>query len=211
MRVDVDLHQRVARFAAAEPGMPLAAQPQRLAVLQPRGDRDIQRLAISHHDALLGPVDGFREFHRHGVADVRALGFGAATAPAEYLGEQVLLVVGPRPLPAALIPGAGAGLGVLAVELALGLLPLGAGCVYLAGVESGTLLLVANDIVSGCDLLEAGFRPLVAGMQVRVVLLGEPAIGLADLLLRRRTADAQDLIWVRHRLGPRGAFADAQP
>ena len=95
---------------------------------------------------------------------------------------------------------AGAGFGVLAVELAFRLRRrlLRTAGVDFAAVKTRPLLLVAENSVSGGNLLEAGFRSFVAGMQVRVVLLGETAVRLADFALRRLAGDAQRLVWVRH-------------
>src|SRR5262249_43935448 len=111
----------------------------------------------------------------------------------------VVLAVRSASLPAALVLEAGAGLGMLAIELALGRLALGTGCIYLATVETRALLLVAEDVIGRRDLLEACFRTLVVGMEVRVVFLAELAVGLADFLLRRRAADSQDFVRVHHR------------
>src|SRR5581483_4725446 len=58
------------------------------------------------------------------------------------------------------------------------------------------LVLVADDVVRGRDLLEALLRGLVAGVRVRVIALRELAIGLLDLGLRGVLGHAQDLVVV---------------
>ena len=88
-------------------------------------------------------------------------------------------------VPGRLVPEAGSRFSVLTVKLSLRPLPLCARCIYFAAVETRALFLIANNIVGGSNLLEARFRPFVVGMQVRVIFLGEPTVGLADFVLRR--------------------------
>ena len=199
MGLNVDRHQGVARFAPAETGMTLPSQPQHLAVVQPGWDGNVERLAVGHGHPFLGTRHRLREGHGHRVGGIGASGSDPGAALAEDLGEQVFLALRRASLPAALVLEAGAGLGMLAVELAFGSLALGAGCVYLTVVETRALLLVAHDVIGRGDLLEARFRTFIVGIEVRVVFLGESAVGLADFLLRRRAADTQDFVRVHHR------------
>ena len=55
-------------------------------------------------------------------------------------------------------------------------------CVDLAEIEAPPLLGVAENVVSGGDLLEFLFGRLVAGIEVGVQLLGEVAVSLGDVL-----------------------------
>src|SRR5262245_36418681 len=206
MRLNVDLHQCVPWLATLEAGLPLSSQPQRLAVLQPGWDGNLERLAVVHSHAFLGTVHRLRKSHRHRISEVGTSGSHARSAPAEHLGEQVVPAVRSARLPAPLVLEAGARLGMLAVKLALGPLVLGTGGIYLAAVETRSLLLVTKDVIGRGDAFEACFRAFVAGMQVWVSGLGEPAVGLADFLLRGLAADTQDFVRVRHRWDPRAAF-----
>src|SRR5262245_8170182 len=198
MRRDVDLHERISGFAALRAWMTLSSQPQNLAILQPGWDDNIERLAVGHGHPFLGAVHRLCELYGHRVADVRTPRSHSGAALAEDLREKVVLILWPAFLPAPFVLEAGAGLGMLAVELALGLLALGAGCIYLAAVEASALLLIAQNTIGRGDLLEACFRAFVARMQVRVAILGQSAVGLADFLLRGLAADTQDLVGVCH-------------
>src|SRR4029079_9970423 len=58
------------------------------------------------------------------------------------------------------------------------------------------LLRVGQDLVGLGQFLEFGLRLLVPGVLVRVVLLGELAVRLLDLVGGRAAADAQDFVVV---------------
>src|SRR5215831_19279201 len=182
MRRDMDLHERVPRFTTLQPGW----------------DGNIERLAVGHGHPFLGTIYRLGELYGHRVADIGTSGSHPGAALTEDLREEVVLIVRPAFLPAALVLEARASLGMLAVELALRLLALGAGCIYLAAVETRALLLVAEDIIGRGDVLEACFRAFIARMQIRVAILGEPAVGLADFLLRRLAANTQHFVRVCH-------------
>jgi len=68
--------------------------------------------------------------------------------------------------------------------------------VDLAAVEAPALLLVADDVVGGGDRLELLLGRLVARIEVGMQLLGELAIGLGDVGLRRGLGHAEDGIRV---------------
>ena len=65
-----------------------------------------------------------------------------------------------------------------------------------AGVVALALVGVGQDRVRLLHLLEALLRRLVAGVAVRVVLAGELAVGLLDLLVGGLPVDAERLVWV---------------
>ena len=69
-------------------------------------------------------------------------------------------------------------------------------CVDLASVETLAAGLVAENGVGAGKFLERLFGLLVTGVQVRVQLLGETAIGLLNLVLRSVFLDAEDDIGV---------------
>src|SRR5262249_62235974 len=93
-----------------------------------------------------------------------------SAALTEDLREEFVLILGPASLPAALVLEARASLGMLAVELALRLLALGAGCIYLAAVEARALLLVAEDIIGRGDVLKPRFPPFIPPIPVPLAL-----------------------------------------
>ena len=64
------------------------------------------------------------------------------------------------------------------------------GAVDLASVELLAFLGVSDDVESGADALEPLFSRLVPGVGVRVMLLGELAERLADLVGARAARDA---------------------
>src|SRR6185312_13133866 len=91
--------------------------------------------------------------------------------------------------------------GVIAVEALRRTLR--AGRVDLAAIEAPTLLGIAQQVVGGGNLLELVFRLALARIEVRVMLLGELAIGLADVLVAGVLRDAENLIGVQcHPLVP---------
>src|SRR5262249_50850104 len=82
------------------------------------------------------------------------------------------------------------------------------------------LLGVGEDLVSFADLLEASLGGRVAGIQVWMVLTGQLAIGLPDVLVGRRAGHAENPVVVllgcchgpsppgrRARRGPRPRFS----
>src|SRR5262249_1395200 len=85
-----------------------------------------------------------------------------------------------------------------------------------AAVAHGVVLLAAlrvgQDLVGRVDLLELRLLGLVAAGLVRVVLLGQPAIGLLDLVGARGLRDAGEFVEVlfpapRHVRAPPGCAA----
>ena len=57
-----------------------------------------------------------------------------------------------------------------------------------------SLVAVAENLIGLIDLFEPGLSRCVAGIQVRVVLLGQLAVGFFDIRFRRALLDAQNLI-----------------
>jgi hypothetical protein len=53
-----------------------------------------------------------------------------------------------------------------------------------------------GDLVGFCELLEALFGTLIVGVDVRVMIAGETAVGLLDLRLGGSSGHAQDLVVV---------------
>jgi hypothetical protein len=118
-------------------------------------------------------------------------GAGAALgrAPAEQVRQDVAEVAGVEAAEAALArAGAGARASAGAEEDA-------------AAVVLLALVGVAQDVVGRLDLLEALLGRGVVRVAVRVVLAGQFAVGLLDVVGRRLAVDAQDRIWIslRHR------------
>src|SRR6185312_8851582 len=121
----------------------------------------------------------------------------AASGPAplaEQIAEQIaeganVLVARGRAIARALIAAS-----IFAVVALLR--PLLAAGVDLAAVVAPALLLVADDVVSGGDLLELLFGRLVARIEIGVQLLGELAIGLGDVGAAGRLRHAQDGIGI---------------
>ena len=78
--------------------------------------------------------------------------------------------------------------------------------VDLAAVVLGTLLLVADNLVCGADLLKLLHRLGVVGVGVGVMLLGKCAEGLLDLGLARFPRNTQDVIRIAHTGSHRGFY-----
>src|SRR5580693_1231543 len=83
---------------------------------------------------------------------------------------------------------------VVAIELVLR--PLCARSIDLAAIEPGPFLGVAQEIIGRRDLLEFLLGLTIAGVEVRVQLLGESAICVLNFPGRVASLNAQDLIWV---------------
>ena len=111
--------------------------------------------------------------------------------------DQVLAALGP----VSGGPSANAREQVLKGEVALLGKPrrdLGAGTRWItAGVVVAPLLGIRQHLVGFGQLLELGFSLGIARIQVRVVLAGELAVGLLDVLIRGASRNPQDLVVVR--------------
>jgi hypothetical protein len=94
---------------------------------------------------------------------------------------------------------AGAAFRPLAIEGAVR--PLVAGGIDLASVEALALGGVREEIVGGVDRLELRLGLFLPGVEVGVVLLGELAVGLAELLLRDVALHAENGVRVVGRHG----------
>ena len=95
---------------------------------------------------------------------------------------------------AALVLGAAEAAGLVAIEAARRHFL--AGGVDLAGVEAAALLGIRQDVVGLRDFLELGLGRLVAGIEVGMVLLGELAERLADVVVRGGPGYAKDGIGI---------------
>ena len=85
---------------------------------------------------------------------------------------------------------------VFAIVTALRRRLLGPRGVDLAGVVAAALFRVRQQVVRRRNLLELLLGALVARIEVRMQLLGELPVGLADFLRRRGLGDAEDFIGV---------------
>src|SRR5215207_5004924 len=219
MRRDADRNQEIARRVARR-GFALPLQPDLLAGDDACRDPDIELLAGRQADALFPAFDRLLQRHRHGDVQIEieadpagvefegpaAAGTSAPGRAAEHAVEDILKTCPARA--AGTAAGAEAGFEAArstgaAARVAAGKtleawLALG---VDLAAVELLALVLVADDLVGGIDLGKARSRLRIVLVVVRVMLLGELAIGTLD----RRSAGAprhpQDLIGVTHPSG----------
>jgi hypothetical protein len=120
--------------------------------------------------------------------------------PPDWRGEQVfeIFAAEARTLAATAagigVALAGAGIGVVAIRARRRLL--GAGFVDLAAVEPGALFGVRQQLVGGGHRFELLLGGLIAGVQVRVELFRELAVGLADVIRARGFLHAQDFVRV---------------
>src|SRR5690606_28313498 len=164
------------------------------------GDGDVQRPAIGKGDAPHGAEDGVLEADLQLRPDVlppaaeTAAGPGPGAGHAAEHAEQVVQIdalearAEARPAGRAAAPPAGEAAKLLAAVR-----------VDLAAIEFPALLLVPEDVERPGHPLETflGFR--IAGIAVRVQLLGQLAEGLADLVLAGVSGDAKFLVGIaRH-------------
>ena len=149
---------------------------------------DIERAPVGQGNACLGAIHTVEEFNLEAVLRVLPAqgvappaGTPARASPlAEQIAEEIaegadILVARGRAIARALLAA-----GIFAVVALLRRLL--AGGVDLAAVVAAALLLVAEDAIGRRDLLELLLGRLVAGVEVRMQLLGELAIGLGDVL-----------------------------
>lgn len=129
-------------------------------------------------ECRLFKADGQRQ--PDALAPLRGVGIGppaAAEAAAKEAAEDIAQV---SEVKTAVEPAAGAEVRVYA----------GVAVLIIAGFFVG----VGKHLIGLVDFLEPGLGLLVAGMEVRMVLLGQLAVRLFDLGLRSSPGDAQDLI-----------------
>ena len=99
----------------------------------------------------------------------------------EKVGEEAFqILVIDKVLLRPIAPGA-AGIGEATVEVARGF---GAGSVDLAPVEAGALFRIGQKRIGGGNVLEACLGIRFPRIQVRVVLLRQLAVSLADVFIR---------------------------
>jgi hypothetical protein len=109
----------------------------------------------------------------------------------EEIREQVLEILGMHVL--RMVAGALGALGEAAIGRSLGR-PFGTGLVDLAAVVARALVGVRQQRVGARDRLEALLGLVVARVEVRVVPLGELAVGLVDLVRTGVRLDPEDLV-----------------
>ena len=151
-------------------------------------------LPFGQGDPLLAAARGHQERHAQTVGDRHAAHVEApaamATSSAEHLGEDAAHIdkrfVSAGPL---VLAAEAAGTGLVAIKAAWRhVLP---GSVDFARVEATPLLGVRKQVVGLADLLEPGLRGLVAGIEIGMVLFGERAEGLSDVVIRSSPRNAQ--------------------
>ena len=200
MRPHGNLHQRVAGRAFAGRGRSLAAQAQDLPVLDACGNRHIQGSPLRQGDRPGRAIDRVEKFDLKLVVQVGARPpprlFGGA---AQKLGEHVV-ALREIAVSAVTLVGMAGFARVVAIVAGVRRRLLRSRGVDLAGVEPSPLVRIREQIVGGGDLLELLLRPLVAGVEVRVKLLGELPVGLADIVGSRGLGDAKNLVRVSHGL-----------
>src|SRR5918993_5872565 len=156
------------------------------------GRRERHTQAVGHrHAAHVEPVAAGAKRKA-----ARARAGPAASRAAEHVGEDVAHVdkglLAARPL----ILGAAEAAGMVAIEAARRRLL--AGGVDLAGIEAAALLGIRQDVVGLRDLLELGLGRLVAWVEVGMMLLGELAERLADVVVRGGPRYTKDGIGISH-------------
>ena len=199
MRPDRDFDERVAGAARAEAGTALAAQPQHLAFLDAGRNLHVEGAALGQVEPHGAAVDGIEEIDRQAIADVGPARIGARMRLlAQELGEDVVGFGEVREARGAGVAAAFA----LGREVAIEALarPLGAARVDLAVVVALPLVLVGEDVVGARHLLEARLGFLVPRIEIGMKLLGEAAVGLADVLERGGAIDAENFVGVCHRV-----------
>ena len=191
VRGDLDRDHQVAVGSAAAAGVALPGEADGRAVADAGGDLDGQPLGLAlplDGQFVLASGGGDGEGDRGGGAEVLPLGDRLPPPPAaaEAAAEQVAQVDAalPEQVVDVDLPGAE---GVAAVEL----LVVGPELVVLLAV-----LLVAEDLVGLRGGLEAFGGRRVVGVAVRVALLGDPLVGLADVVLGGGAGDAKRLVVV---------------
>ena len=185
----MDLDQRIPGWGSARARLAPANQPQHLAVINARRNVDVQRLAVRQGHCLAGAVDRLEELDREAKPQIpsghRNTGPGATP---QKLGQNVLI----HEISEARVRGVRL---LRAVSRKIAVVPLpGPLCargLNLAAVKTGSFLRGTQQIIGRGDRFEAVQGLGVAGVQVQVVLLGQPAVGCLDLVGRRIGGDAE--------------------
>src|SRR5262249_13756704 len=196
VRLDIDLHQRIAGSAAAESRAALSAQPQNLLVPGAGGDDDVERATIGQSDTLGRALQRFEKFHWKAVKRILpAQPNPSFAAAAERVPEDVLRL---HEVGKAALASVDVRLGVGAVKIAIVSLarPLLSGGVNLPAIEARALLWISQEIIGAGDLLELFLCCFIAGIEVRMQLFRQLAVRLADLVLRRFPFHAQDSVGI---------------
>src|SRR5580700_3731199 len=198
MGCDVHFDQRIAGRAAAKAGAALASEPQHLTVFDPGRYRDVEPFLGGERQPLLSAsrrrdeIDGQREMPVAAARSDPRSGLAASPAAGRAEGgEQILevaqihLAVGPvsPPLSAFRLTS------IIAARRALG-----AGFVDFTPIVPRPLVGIREQVVGCRDFFERRFRFGFSRIDVGMKLLGELAIGFADLVRTSVRFDAEQLI-----------------
>ena len=181
MRVgaNADLDEGVTWLASPDTGTTLRLEAKHLPVGDTFRHVEIELPALGHGDALAGAEHCFHEVHVQGVAHILAAQAepGAWTARSS-LAEQVREDIAESELGPTRTATPGPSVLVGAAGLARG--------IDLAAVIGLLARWIAQDLVGRAHALESFVRADVAGIEVRMQLLGQLAVCAADLVFRRR-------------------------
>ena len=195
---DMHLDQRVAGRAAAKAGAALASEPQHLTVFDPGRYRHVEPFLGRERQPLLAAgrrrdeIDGQREMPVGAARPEPRSGLAASPAPGGAERSEQILEIAQIHLAFGLVSPPLSAFGMPPIIAARR--PLGAGFVDFTPVVARPLIGIGEQIVGGGDRLEPRFRFGFAGVQIRVKLLGELAIDLADLVGAGVGFDAEHLI-----------------
>ena len=171
---DAALHAHLAAAVAGGAGLDLA-------VFRTRALAGLARDERRHFDALLDAGHGLLEVQLHHVADVGAAPRTARAPPP----PKMLPKMSPKMSPMSAQPGPAAAAAHAVFERGMAVL-----------VVHAALAAVGQHFVGFLALLERGFRGVVAGIAVRVVLHRAAAIGLLQVFVAGVAGHAQDFVVV---------------
>ena len=198
MGCDVHFDQRIAGRAAAKAGAALASEPQHLTVFDPGRYRYVEPFLGGERQPLLAAgrrrdeIDGQGEMPVGAARPEPRSRLAASPAARRAERREQILQIAQIHLAFGLVSPPLSAFRMASIIAARR--PLGAGFVDFTPVVPRPLVGIGEQIVGGGDRLEARFRFGFAGVQIRVKLLGELAIDLADLVRAGVGLDAEHLV-----------------
>jgi hypothetical protein len=203
VRLDRDLHIRVAGSAFSDSRATLTAQPQDLALLNPRRNRDVERAPVGQGQPFGLAPDGFKEFDGETILHILSASPSRTLGPTlEQLGKDVIGIckIGKAGMILVAMSTRGFGRKILIKPL---LRRLGPRSVDVSPVESTAFVWIGDQVVCGRNLLEPLFKFPISRVEIGMQLLGELAIRFLYPFRRSSAFDAQCLIGVFHRRSPK--------
>jgi len=187
--LDLDLDKRVAGTSLAHPCSAFAFEAKRLPVEDPGRYRHIERAAARQRKPLRYSRDRIGKADRQSIEQILPppVGAGLSIAP-KKVGEDIVIAA---EIGIAGVAGVASKVGSRIVTVELLGRALGPRFIDLARIIAPALVRITQQIIGAGNVLELVLGGLVTGIEIRMKLLRELAIGLLDFFRRCRGRDPQ--------------------